>query len=96
MPVLNSGECIMSITSPRNGRVSRAGAVLAAVVTLAVGAACGGGGSSDTPTTVITDPPTTEVLVKNRPLNNCVSVMSGERPKPGVTIPRCQPNAPKR
>ena len=65
-------------------------------MTLAVATACGGSGSGDTPTTVITDPPTTEVLVKNRPLNNCVSVMSGERPSPGVTIPRCQPNVPKR
>jgi hypothetical protein len=29
--------------------------------------------------------------VKNMTLNACVSVMSGGRPSPGVTIPRCIP-----
>lgn len=61
---------------------------------LMVGAACGGSGSSDTPTTVVTEPPTTEVLVKNKPLNDCVNVVSGQRPPPGATIPRCVPSSP--
>lgn len=63
-------------------------------------AACGGsgnnGGNQD-------ENPSTTVRVKNMPLNNCVSVMSGERPPPGVTVPRCvpttlpgNPNRPKR
>lgn len=64
---------------------------LGAAVALALGAACGGSGSSDTPTTVVTEPPATEMLVKNKPLNNCVNVVSGQRPPPGVTIPRCVP-----
>lgn len=80
-------------TSPR-GSVRRlaAGAGLALLIT--VGMACGGDSETDptTPTTPTTVPATDVTLpVKNMPLNNCVSVMSGERPPPGVTIPRCKP-----
>lgn len=70
-----------------------------ALIMLSVGlAACGGGsdGGNDNES-----PSTTRV--KNMPLNSCVSVMSGERPPPGVTVPRCvpttlagNPNRPKR
>ena len=48
-------------------------------------------------------PSTSLALVKNAPLNSCVSVMSGGRPTVGVTIPRCipttlpgNPNKPKK
>lgn len=61
---------------------------------ITVGLACGGDSETDptTPTTPSTVPATDVTLpVKNMPRNNCVSVMSGERPPPGVTIPRCQP-----
>lgn len=62
-------------------------------------AACGGsdngGNQGNSPTTI--------ALVKNMPLNSCVSVMSGGRPTVGVTIPRCipttlpgTPNKPKK
>lgn len=67
---------------------SRVGlATSAALITfVSVLAACGGSGSGgnddNTPTTVRT---------KNAVLNNCVSVISGERPPAGVTIPRCIP-----
>ncbi|NBN90848.1 MAG: hypothetical protein EBV24_11250 [Actinobacteria bacterium] len=37
------------------------------------------------------DSPTTTGKVKNMPLSACISVMSGGRPSPGVTIPRCIP-----
>ena len=47
--------------------------IAAAALSTLVG--CGGGGDSDNPS-----PDDTEVAVKNRPLNNCVSVFSGERP----------------
>jgi len=65
-----------------------AGVGVALLVT--VGVACGGDGETDTPTTTVPAAETT-LPVKNMPLNNCVSVMSGERPKPGVTVPRCIP-----
>ena len=59
---------------------------------LSVGLACGGEDETDTPTTTTTVVTTEETLpVKNMPRNNCVSVLSGERPPPGVTIPRCIP-----
>lgn len=60
----------------------------AALVTLGMGlVACGGGsngGNED-------ESPSTTSRVKNMPLNSCVSVVSGERPPAGVTIPRCVP-----
>lgn len=70
----------------------------AALVMLSLGLlACGGGGSDSD------DSPATTQRTKNMPLNNCVSVMSGDRPAAGVTIPRCvpttiagNPNRPKR
>ena len=80
----------------------RAGiAASAALVMLSSGlAACGGGGNDGGNQD---DNPATTVRVKNMPLNSCVSVMSGERPPVGVTIPRCvpttlagNPNRPKR
>jgi hypothetical protein len=61
---------------------------LGVLATLGTGlVACGGdndGGNNN-------DSPTTTGKVKNMPLNACVSVMSGGRPSPGVTIPRCIP-----
>ena len=68
---------------------------------LAVGlVACGGGGDGDNQND---GPETTSVPVKNMRLNDCVSVISGDRPKPGVTVPRCvpttlpgNPNKPKK
>ena len=49
--------------------------VIIAAAALSTLVGCGGGGDSDNPS-----PDDTEVAVKNRPLNNCVSVMSGGRP----------------
>lgn len=49
-------------------------------------AACGGSGSGGND-----DNTRTTVRTKNAVLNNCISVMSGERPPAGVTIPRCIP-----
>lgn len=53
----------------------------AAVFTL--GACGGGGGSDDSVPENITDD--TAVLVKNKPLNKCVSVQSGQRPTRPLT-----------
>jgi hypothetical protein len=83
-----------TVTSKR----AKAGVASAAVlVFLSLGlVACGGGSDSD-------DSPATTQRTKNMPLNACVSVMSGGRPSPGVTIPRCipttlpgAPNKPKK
>jgi hypothetical protein len=49
--------------------------VVVAVAMFSTLAACGGGEESDKQS-----PDSTDVLVKNRPLNNCVSVFSGGRP----------------
>ncbi len=62
---------------------------LAAFATLGTGLlACGGsdddGGNQN-------ESPSDSARVKNAPLNACISVMSGGRPSPGVTIPRCIP-----
>lgn len=73
-------------------------ASVAALVMLSLGLmACGGGGSDSD------DSPATTQRTKNMPLNSCVSVMSGERPPTGVTLPRCvpttlpgNPNKPKK
>ena len=60
---------------------------LAALATLGTGlVACGGSDDVNQ-----NEGPTTTGKVKNAPLNACVSVMSGGRPSPGVTIPRCIP-----
>jgi hypothetical protein len=63
----------------------RSTATLGLMVALTLTAtACGSSGDTDTPTTttttvaVVTED--TAPLVKNRPLNNCVSVFSGQRP----------------
>ncbi len=79
----------------------RAGIVASATL-LALGlglGACGGGNNGGNQDEV----PATTPRVKNMPLNSCVSVMSGERPAPGVTVPRCvpttlagNPNKPKK
>ena len=69
---------------PRKWKVR--GAALGLVVVLVPLAGCSGGGDSDVPTT------DSAMLTKNMPLNNCVSVMSGARPSPGVTTPRCIPS----
>ena len=61
----------------------RSSATVGLLVALTLTAtACGGGGDSDntTTTTVAVVTEDTAPLVKNRPLNNCVSVFSGERP----------------
>ena len=62
-----------------------------ALLSLGALAGCGGGGDDEgipADDSVAVDD---SMPVKNMPLNNCVSVMSGERPPQGVTIPRCQP-----
>lgn len=59
-----------------------------AICFLAVGlGACGNGNDDGNQN----DSPSTTARVKNMPLNSCVSVMSGDRPPAGVTIPRCVP-----
>jgi hypothetical protein len=67
----------------KSARRSTATVGLVVALTLAA-TACGGGGDTDTPTTTTTTvalaTEDTTPLVKNRPLNNCVSVFSGERP----------------
>lgn len=89
----------MSIVS-RSSKVRAGVAASTALVMLTLGvAACGGddnGGNKD-------ESPATTSRVKNMPLNSCVSVMSGERPPTGVTLPRCipttlpgNPNKPKK
>ena len=81
-------------TSCRNpARRLVAGAGVALLIT--VGLACGGDNETDTPTTTTTTTvPAGEAPapVKNAALNNCVSVMSGQRPAPGATVPRCVPS----
>lgn len=72
--------------------MKRAGMGLGTVIVLVVAAACGGGGGTDEPVDSTVVESSTSVLVKNRPLNNCVSVISGDRPSAGVTIPRCIPS----
>ena len=60
---------------------------LAALAALGAGlVACGGSDDG-----IKNEGPTTTGRVKNAPLNACTSVMSGGRPSPGVTIPRCIP-----
>ena len=69
-------------------------------VCLTIGLAACGGDNNDVNRN---EGPSTTTRVKNMPLNNCVSVISGDRPAPGVTIPRCvpttlpgNPNKPKK
>ena len=65
-----------------------------ALLSLGALAGCGGGGDDEgipADDSVAVDD---SMPVKNKPLNNCVSVMSGDRPAPGVTVPRCMPPAP--
>ena len=71
--------------------MKRTGVGLGTAIILFVAAACGGGGGTDEPVDTTVAESSTSVLVKNRPLNNCVSVMSGSRPSAGVTVPRCIP-----
>ena len=62
-----------------------------ALLSLGALAGCGGGGDDEgipADDSVAVDD---SMPVKNMPLNNCVSVMSGDRPAPGVTVPRCTP-----
>lgn len=79
----------MSQVQSKSIAVKRTKAGVAAASALAVLSlglmACGGGGSDSD------DSPATTQRTKNMPLNSCVSVMSGERPPTGVTIPRCVP-----
>ena len=79
----------MSVDQPKTivSKRTRAGiASAAALVMLSLGLlACGGGGSDSD------DSPATTQRTKNAALNNCVAVISGDRPAAGVTIPRCVP-----
>ena len=90
---LADGEDTNVATTPSQTRSARRLLASTGVALLiAVGVACGGDSKTDTPTTPTTVPATDVTLpVKNMPRNDCVSIMSGERPPPGVTIPRCQP-----
>jgi hypothetical protein len=84
----------MALRRSHRHPVRRLAAGAGVAMLLSVGLACGGDSDTDptTPTTPTTVPATDVTLpVKNMPLNNCVSVMSGERPPPGATIPRCKP-----
>ena len=76
----------------RRSRSRFVGVVAATMAVATLAAACGGGEANDSPEVT--------VPVKGAPLNGCVSVMSGERPAAGVTIPRCvpttSPNKPTR
>jgi hypothetical protein len=72
------------LVAAKQVKVGAAGAAVLAVLSLGL-LACGGGGSDSD------DSPATTQRTKNMPLNSCVSVMSGGRPSPGVTIPRCIP-----
>jgi len=70
-----------------SSKVSRRRSIIAtsaAIALLSIGTTACGGGESD-------QSPDTGGRVKNAPLNACISVMSGGRPSPGVTIPRCIP-----
>lgn len=69
------------------GHVRTGLVALIALASLGTGlVACGGsdGGNQN-------EGPTTTGKVKNAPLNACTSIMTGGRPSPGVTIPRCIP-----
>ena len=79
--------------SRKTRTMKRTGIGLGTAIILMVAAACSGGGGTDEPADTTVVETSTSVLVKNMPLNNCVSVMSGERPPPGVTIPRCIPSS---
>ena len=68
-------------------RVGAAASSALLMLAVALGA-CGGGNDGGNQNN---GPETTTARVKNLPLNDCVSVMSGERPAAGVTIPRCVP-----
>lgn len=72
---------------PRKIRLGAAASSALFMLALALGA-CGGGNDGGNQNN---GPETTTARVKNLPLNDCVSVMSGERPAVGVTIPRCVP-----
>lgn len=72
--------------------MKRIGAGFGTALVLVVAAACGGGSGTDEPADTTVVESSTSVLVKNRPLNNCVSVQSGSRPAAGVTVPRCIPS----
>lgn len=77
-------EPIMTRSTTYEKAARRTLAALGLAAALVVGTACGGGGETDTPTTTTTTvalaTEDTAPLVKNRPLNNCVSVFSGQRP----------------
>lgn len=84
---------------PIKFRVGAAASSALFMLAVALGA-CGGGNDGDNKND---GPDTTTARVKNMPLNNCVSVISGDRPAAGVTIPRCvpttlpgNPNRPKK
>lgn len=87
----------------RSGPTRRLLAGTGLALLISVGVACGGDNETDMPATTTMVPVTetmvpvteTTMLVKNRPLNRCVTVMSGQRPPPGVTIPRCEPTPTK-
>ena len=71
---------------------------IGSLAVLSLGLVACGGGSDDS-----NNNPSTTSRTKNMVLNSCVSVMSGGRPSPGVTIPRCvpttlagNPNKPKK
>ena len=74
--------------------VRRLAGITGVALLLTVAVACGGSADTVTPTTTVAADSSTETtaLVKNARLNECVSVMSGERPPAGVTIPRCIPS----
>ena len=84
------------IVATHRSTVRRAATAVAALLFLGT-AACGSGdtdtATTETTTAVDAGEESTDELVKNRPLNNCVSVISGERPASGVSIPRCDPKA---
>ena len=78
-------------SSIRTARRRSAVVAVGALLPLGALAGCGGGGDDEgipADDSVAVDD---SMPVKNRPLNNCVSVISGERPAPGVTVPRCVP-----
>lgn len=86
----------------RTHTARRRSALVAVGALMSLGALTGCGGGSDNegipadPDGVEEGIEDDEILVKNRPLNDCVSVMSGERPAPGATVPRCTPTQNKR
>lgn len=83
----------MERQTPHSHITRRLAGITCGAVLMTVLVACGGSDDT-TPTTTVaaeSSTETTAALVKNMPRNNCVSVMSGERPPAGVTIPRCTP-----